>query len=315
MAIVANTFLTFSAIGNREELADAIYNISPVEVPFMSMIGKAKCNATFTEWQTDTLAAAAANAQLQGDDVAFAAVSATTRVGNRTQISYKTLVISGTQEAVDKAGRKSEMVYQINKRQKELKRDMEFILLSNQAPVTGNSTTAPQLRPALSWYATNVSNGAGGANGSSSAARTDGTQRALTETLIQDMMQSAWLNGGNPGYLLCGPKQRRVISGFTGGATKFDKTEDKSLTATVDVYVGDFGTLKVVADRFIRGGATAADREVHLIDPEYWALATLRPIRVVDLAKTGDAEKAMVLGEYTLLSKNEAASALVADLT
>lgn len=315
MAIVANTFLTFSAIGNREELADAIYNISPTEVPFTSMIGKSKCNATFTEWQTDTLAAAGANAQLQGDDITFAAVSPTTRVGNRTQISFKTLIISGTQEAVDKAGRNSEMVYQINKRQKELKRDMEFVLLSNQAPVTGNATTAPQLRPALSWYATNVSAGAGGANGTASAARTDGTQRGLTETLIQDMMQSAWLNGGNPGYLLCGPKQRRVISGFTGGATKFDKTEDKSLTATVDVYVGDFGTLKVVAGRFQRGAATAADREVHLIDPEYWSLATLRPIRVVDLAKTGDAEKAMVIGEYTLKCHNEASSALVADLT
>lgn len=315
MAIIANTFLTFSAIGNREDLADKIYNISPTDVPFTSMIGKSKCSSTFTEWQTDTLAAAAANAQLQGDDVAFAAVTPTTRVGNRTQISYKTLVISGTQEAVDKAGRNSEMVYQLNKRQKELKRDMEFVMLSNQAPVTGNSTTAPQLRPALSWYATNVSAGSGAANGSASTARTDGTQRALTETLVQDAMQSAWLNGGNPGYLLCGPKQRRVISGFTGGATKFDKTEDHVLHATIDVYVGDFGRVSVVADRFIRGGSTAADREIHLVDPEYWSMATLRPIKTVDLAKTGDAEKGLVIGEWTLKCHNEAASALVADLS
>ena len=315
MAIVANTFLTFSSIGNREDLRDQIYNISPVEVPFQSMTGGGSVKATFHEWQTDTLAAAGANAQLQGDDITFAAVTPTTRVGNRTQISFKTCIISGTQEAIDKAGRKGEMVYQLNKRSKELKRDREFILLSNQAPVTGNSTTAPQLRPVLSWFATNVSSGVGAANGSATTARTDGTQRTFTETLVQDMQQSAYMNGGDPTLLLCGPKQRRVISGFTGGATKFDKTEDKTLYATVEVYVGDFGRLSIVTDRFMRGAATGADREVMLLDRTMWETPELRPMKTVDLAKTGDAEKALVICEYTLVSKNEAGSALIADLT
>lgn len=315
MAIVANTFLSFSAIGNREDLADTIYNISPIEVPFQSMAGKSKATATLHEWQTDVLAAAAGNAQLQGDDVAFAAVTPTVRLGNRTQISRKEVVVAGTQDAVNKAGRKSEMVYQMQKRSKELKRDKEFVLCSNQAPVTGNTTTAPQLRPLCGWYGTNDSRGVGGADGTTSAAATDGTQRAFTETLLQDVMQSCWQAGGNPTVALMGPKQKRVASAFTGGSTKFDKTEDKTLFAVVDVYVSDFGQLKFVPSRFTRGAATGADREVHVLDMDYWAIAELRPIRTEDLAKTGDADKAMILTEYTLEAKNEAASGIVADLT
>lgn len=315
MAIVTNTFLTFSAIGNREDLSDQIYNISSVEVPFQSMIGKTKATNTLHEWQTDSLAAAAANAQIQGDEAAFAAVTPTSRVSNRTQILRKEVVIAGTQESVNKAGRKSEMVYQLQKRSKEFKRDLEFVLCSNQAPVTGNSTTAPQMRPLCGWYATNDSRGSGGADGSTSTAATDGTQRAISETLLQDVMQNCWAAGGNPTMALCGPKQKRAISAFTGGATKFDKTEDKTLFAVVDVYVSDFGQLKIVPSRFTRGAATSADREVHILDTEYWALATLRPIQTVDLAKTGDAEKAMIIGEFTLESRNEAASGILADLT
>ena len=315
MAIVANTFLTFSAIGNREDLADTIYNISPIEVPFQSLIGKNKASATFHEWQTDSLAAAAANAQIQGDEVAFAAVSPTVRLGNRTQTLRKEVIIAGTQEAVNKAGRKSEMVYQLQKRSKELKRDLEFVLCSNQAPVTGNSTTAPQMRPLCGWYSTNKSRGATGADGTTSAAATDGTQRAFTETLLQDVIQSCWAAGGNPTVALMGPKQKRVASGFTGGATKFDKTDDKTLFAVVDVYVSDFGQLKFVPSRFTRGAASGADREVHILDTDYWALSTLRPMQTVDLAKTGDAEKAMIICEVTLEARNEGASGIVADLT
>jgi len=315
MAIVANTFLTFSAIGNREDLSDTIYNISPIEVPLQSMIGKNKATATLHEWQTDSLAAAAANAQLQGDDVSFAAAAVTARVNNRTQVLRKEVVIAATQEAVNKAGRKSEMVYQLQKRSKELKRDLEFVLCSNQAPVTGNSTTAPQMRPLCGWFTTNDSRGASGADGTTSAAATDGTQRAVSETLLQDVMQNCWIAGGNPTMALSGPKQKRAISAFTGGATKFDKTEDKTLYAVVDVYVSDFGQIKLVPSRFTRGAASATDREVFVLDTDYWAIATLRPMQTVDLAKTGDAEKAMIITEVTLEARNEAASGILADLT
>jgi len=318
MAVPTNTFLTFSAVGNREDLLDKITNISPTDVPFTSMIEETTAKGTFHEWQTDALAAAAGNAQLQGDDVTFAAATPTVRAGNRTQISRKEVIVSGTQEAVDKAGRNSEIVYQMSKRRDELKRDKEFVLCSNQAPVTGNSSTAPQLRPLCGWFTTNVNRGAGGANGSTVAAATDGTQRALTLAMVTDAQQAAWTQGGKPTFLMCGPKQRTVLTTLFGtAATKFYAVEDKKMVATIQAFEGDFGLVKVVTNRFVRGGQTAADREIFLLDPSLWAVAHLKGRKMVteDLAKTGDNEKGMVLTEYTLEARQEAGNAIIADIT
>lgn len=315
MAVPTNTLLTFSAVGNREDLLDRITNISPTDTPFTSMIGRATARATFHEWQTEVLTAAAQNAQLQGDDVTFGSPILTTRVGNRTQISRKEVIVSGTQEAVDKAGRNSELVRQMANKRAELKRDIEFTLCSNQAPVTGNSSTAPQLRPLCGWFATNTSRGVGGANGTTSAAATDGTQRTFTEAMLATAMQTSWTQGGSPGVLMAGPKQRAVISTFTGGGTKFQQQDSTKLSVTIQTYVGDFGTVKVVTNRFVRGGQTTADREVFVLDPKLWALAVLRPFQGIDLAKTGDSEKGVVLTEYTLESLQEAGNAIIADLT
>ena len=308
MAIITNTFLTFSAVGNREDLSDAIYSISPTDTPFQSMIAKAKASAVLHEWQTDALAAAAANAALEGDETTFQAVTPTARAQNRCQISSKSVVVSGTQDAVSKAGRKQELVYQVMKRGKELRRDMEFILTQNQAPAAGGAGSARQLRPLCGWYATNKSRGAGGADGTTSAAATDGTQRALTETLVKGMIQQAWTAGGDPDYLMCGPFNKTVISAFTGNSTRMQDTSDKKLVSSIDVYVSDFGTHKVVPNKFSR------ERDLHVLTSELWALAHLRPMQSLDLAKTGDAEKGLVLAEYTLEARNEAGSAIVADL-
>jgi hypothetical protein len=318
MAIVANTFLSFSAIGNREDLAPTIYNLSPTDTPFQANIGKAKAEATLHEWQTDILAAAAANAQLQGDDTTFTAVTPTVRLGNRTQISRKEVIIAGTQDAVSKAGRKKEMVYQLLKKNKELARDMEFVLTRNGVKVTGNSTTAPQLAALESWYGqttsestANVSRGAGGANSTTgqTVAVTDGTQRALTEALLKGVIQGAWSNGGDIDLIMAGPFNKTVISGFTGNSTRTQETRDGKLVSAIDVYKSDFGTHKIVANRFQR------ERTLHVLMTDMWALATLRPKKTVDLAKTGDAEKAMIITEYTLESRNDSGSGVVADLT
>lgn len=318
MTILTNTYLTFSAVGNREDLMNKIVNISPVDTPFTSMIEETTANATLHEWQTDALATAAANAQLQGDDVTFGAAVPTSRVGNRTQIARKEVIVSGTQEAVDKAGRDGELVYQMSKKRKELKRDKEFVLCSNQAPVTGNSTTAPQLRPLCGWFTTNVDRGATGASGTSSAAATDGTQRALTLAMINTGQQNAYIQGGEPSYLMCGPKQRVNITSVLGSAaTKFYAIEDKKLVNTIQAYEGDFGLLKVVTNRFVRGGQTGADREIFGLDPSLWAIAHLKGRKSVtlDIAKTGDAEKGVQLSEFTLESRQEAGNFVVADLS
>ncbi len=309
MAIVTNTFLTFSAIGNREDLSDMIYDISPTDTPFTAGIGKTKAKGVYHEWQTDALAAAAANAQIEGNETTFAAVTPTTRVGNRCQILDKECIVSGTQEAVDKAGRQSEMVRELLKRGKELKRDREFVMLNNQAPVTGNSTTARQLRPVNSWITTNTSRGASGANGSSSAAATDGTQRALTESLVKGVLRAAWTAGGEPDTIMVGPFNKQNVSDWTAGATKFDKSEDKKLTAAIDVYASDFGDLKIVPNRFQR------ERDAFILDMDHWKLAELRPTFTKDLAPTGDHTKGLIITECTLEACNEASSGIVADLT
>lgn len=309
MAIVTNTFLTFSAIGNREDLSDMIYNISPTDTPFMGAIGKTDSTAVLHEWQTDALAAAAANAQLEGDETSFGAVTVTSRLVNRCQISSKAVVVSGTQDEVKKAGRTREMTYQLMLRSKELRNDQEFVLTNNQTPVTGNSTTARAMRPLCSWYTTNDNRGASGADGSTTAGATDGTQRALTESLCKTVMQNVWTAGGDVDMWMCGAFNKTVISGFSGNHTRTQDTVNKKLVTALDVYASDFGTHKIVANRFSRS------RDLHMLDTSMWALATLRPTKTYDLAKTGDATKALILTEYTLEARNEAASGIVADLT
>ena len=321
MTITTNTFLTFSAIGNREDLTDVIWNISPTDLPFQANVGKTKATAVLHEWQRDVLAAAAANAQLEGDDSGtsgfFTSVTPTVRISNRCQISYKTVIVSGTQDAVNKAGRKKEITLQLMKRSKELKRDCEFVFLNNQAPVTGSSTVARALRPINSWYgdtssppsSANVSRGASGASGSSTTAATDGTQRALTESLLKGVIQGAWTNGGDPDLIMLGPFNKTVISGFTGNNTRMQDTSDGKLNTAIDVYVSDFGSHKVVANKFSR------DRDVHVLTTDLVAVANLRQFQTIDLAKTGDSEKGMVLREYTLECRNDAGLGIVADVT
>lgn len=319
---ITNIFLTFAAIGNREDLSDTIYNLSSTDCPFQSAIGKTKAEATLHEWQTDVLATASSNAVQQGDDIisgyTFGAVTATVRLGNRTQISRKDVAVSGTQDAVNKAGRKKEIVYQLLKRNKELSRDMEFVLTQNQVKATGGASTAPTLASLEEWYGvttsavtTNVSRGVGGSNSSNSQAGgpTDGTQRALTESLLKGVLQGCWTNGGDVDLLMPGPFNKTVISTFTGNNTRIQDTSDKKLIAAINVYVSDFGTHKVMANRFSR------DRTLHCLMTDMFAVATLRPKQTIDLAKTGDNEKAMMICEYTLESRNDSGSGCVADLT
>ncbi len=313
MAQVTGTYSTYDAKGEREDLADIIYNISPTDTPFMSGIGKSKATAVFHEWQTDALAAAASdNYQIEGDEIAFSAPSATTRIGNRTQISRKSVIVSGTLDSVSKAGRNNELAYQISKASKELKRDMETSLTANQAPVTGDDSTARRLAGIESWIKTNSDKGGGsGADPTTSGtnARTDGTQRAFTESQLKSVIKKCWDQGGDPSMIMLGSFNKQVLSGFTGGSTRFDPAENKRLVAAVDVYESDFGAMTVVPNRFSRS------RSAYVLQPDMWGVAFLRDFQLMDLAKTGDATKQALLAEYTLVSKNEAASGGIFDLT
>ena len=310
MPQIANTFATFSAVGNREDLADAIYNIAPEETPFVSAIGKGKASGTFPEWQTDSLAAAVNNKVEQGNQSAVAAVTATKRVGNRTQISEKTFGVTGTQEVVDKAGRKSEVAYQKAKKMVELKRDIEFAAINNGTAIAPAAGVAPQSRGLSGWLMTNNSLGASGVapNADTNVAPTDGTLRSFTEAMLKDVAQKCWEQGGDPTMLFVPGALRATVSAFTGAATKFDKTEDKTIYATVEVYVGDFGRYSIVNSRHQRA------RDVFLVDPNQFELLTLRSMKATPLAKTGDSENYMINTEWTLKSKQDAASGAIRDL-
>lgn len=314
-----NTFDSYDAVGNREDLEDFIYNISPEETPFLSQIAKrGSASAVVHEWQTDALAAAAANAVIEGDDATLDAVTPTVRLNNRSQISDKTVVITGTQESVDKAGRKKELAYQLAKKTKELKRDMEFILTQNQALAVGDSSTARTLAGVETWLHTNVSRGSMGADASFTSEQpdatsqpTDGTQRALTETLLKGVIKDIWTQGGDPSIIMVGPFQKQAISGFTGSNAyrREESARSKRMTAAIDVYESDFGVHRVVANRFSR------DRTTLVLTPELWKVCYLRPLKQHPLAKTGDSEKRQLLVEYTLAALNEKGSGAVADCT
>ena len=312
MAQPTNTFDTYDSVGEREDLSDVIYSISPTDTPFLSSAAKTQATAVLHEWQTDSLASAVTNnAVIEGDEATLDASTATTRLSNSTQIMDKTVVITGTQESVDKAGRASEIAYQIAKKAKELKRDMEATITGNIAEVTGGSGTARKMGTLGSWVVTNddmASDGASGA-GAGNAAHTDGTQRAFTEAQLKSVIKSVWNAGGDPSMVMCGPFNKQKLSGFTGNSTRFDAGADATLYTSVDVYASDFGQLQVVPNRFSR------DRDAYVLDMEYWGIAFLRDFSMHELAKTGDSEKRQLLVEATLESRNEGASGLVADLT
>jgi len=311
MAQPTNTFDTYDSIGEREDLSDVIYNISPTDTPFLSSAAKTKATAVLHEWQTDSLATAVTNNQvIEGDEATADAISATTRLSNSCQIMDKVIVITGTQEAVDKAGRASEIAYQIAKRAKELKRDLESSLTSNNAEVTGSATAARVMGGLRSWVATNDVMGTSGTSGGlGNTAATNGTQRVFTESLLKSVIKSVWNAGGNPTMIMVGPFNKQKLSGFTGNSTRFDAGADATLYTSVDVYASDFGQLQVVPNRFSR------DRDAWVLDMDYWGVAFLRDFTMHELSKTGDSEKRQLLLEATLESRNEAASGVVADVT
>ena len=311
MAQPTNTFDTYDSIGEREDLSDVIYNISPTDTPFLSSAAKTQATAVLHEWQTDSLAAAVTNNQvIEGDDATAEAITATTRLSNSCQIMDKVIAITGTQEAVDKAGRASEIAYQIAKKAKELKRDLEASLTSNNAEVTGSATAARVAGGLRSWVATNdVMGTSGTSGGAGNTAATNGTQRVFTESLLKTVIKSVWNAGGNPTMIMVGPFNKQKLSGFTGNSTRFDAGADATLYTSVDVYASDFGQLQVVPNRFSR------DRDAWVLDMDYWGVAFLRDFTMHELSKTGDSEKRQLLLEATLESRNEAASGVVADVT
>lgn len=315
MAAPTNTFLTSASIGNREDLSDMIYRIDPTDTPLMSAVETEKATAVNHEWQTQSLAAASgSNAQAEGNDFSGVAVTPTVRLGNVAQISMKSAVVSGTQQAVKHAGRANEMAYQEMLKGMELKRDMETILFGTN--VAKSSTDPRNLASILSWIKTNTSKGVAGGAADPAAAdgtgtRTDGTQIAFTEARLKTVLSSIWTNGGKPNLVSTGAFNKQMFSTFTGRSSPIEQASAKKITASVDAYESDFGKVKVVPDRFQRA------RDVLVLETDKWAVAYLNGRKFVSLyiAPTGDSEKRQIISEYTLVARNEKASGGVFDNT
>jgi hypothetical protein len=319
MATATGALTAHTAIGLREDLADVIYEISPTETPFLSNVAHTTARAVLHEWQTDSLAAAnTANAQLEGDVFSAPALTVTVRQNNRLQISDKQVSITGTLDAVDKAGRDEETSYQIAKAGRELKRDMEAILTGEHIATAGSLVSARALAACEAWIHTNVTVDATNTThdttavvNSPSIAITDGTQTAIDETIFKSVIADCWTEGGNPGVIMAGAFNKQQISGFSGIATNFKNVPQGQATivGAADLYVSDFGEHQIVPNRFMRA------RTVLMLDMDMWAVAFLRDIHQQDIAKRGDSTERSLVVEYTLVARNQAASGKLPDLT
>lgn len=316
MAVPANTIQNVARIGVREDLDEKIAELFPDETPFMKAIGRSKASNTYTEWQTDGLAAAnEANASIQGDDLANSARANTVRVGTHTQIFTKVVGASTTVEWTNKAGRRSELAREIMKSGREIRTDQEKRFVGNYASVAAAAGVAGLTAGAQAWLTSNVSRGATGANGGFSAgivaAATNGTQRPYTEALLKTVLQSIWVAGGNPAMVFTNGTQKQAESAFTGLAAQRRETGDKAMTivAAADIYLSDFGPVQFVPDRF------ADARSALVIDPEYWDIAVGDALQTEELAKTGLATRKALRTEVALRSLNQGASGVIADLT
>lgn len=316
MTTPANTTSTYDAIGNREDLVDVIYDISPTDTPFMSTIAKVSATATNHEWQTDTLGAAANNAVIEGEDATTTAAIPSVRLGNYTQISDKVPRVTRTQRQVQSAGRGDELDYQIMKSAKLLKNDMEVALLANKAKAVGSESVARELAGVESWIATNFKGGVGAVapTGDGTDTNTPGTPRAFDEADLKEVLANVWDQGGNPDCIMLGSFNKQAMSSFVGGgnsgpAQRIVDGDATRVNTAIDIYVSDFGSLAVKPNRFM------VQSSALILETDMWAMATLAEFQETPLAKTGDSDRVQLLSEYTLEARNEKANGIIPGLT
>ena len=326
MAIVTGSTITYgvgSAGGNREDLEDVIWALDPFENYCLQNFDRVDASATYHEWELDTLVAAGTNRQIEGDAESYTSITSPTRAGNYCQIVSKQFLVSGTQEVVAKAGRKSEVMRQLKKQMRELKNDMEYALVVNQASSAGGSATARSMGSMESWIPSTDNSGNGvrattSASASTAAfaagvvaAPTDGTTTgALTEAKFKEALNLAWTDGGDASVILVNTTQRAAISGLSGIATKTTQIPNNKVRAVIqasaDFYVSDVGIHQIVLHRHVRASV------VLCIDPSMWAVAFLRSPFSEEMAKTSDGHKRAMRAELTLVCRNHNANAKVA---
>ena len=315
MAKVDDSFTTYDAQANREDLSDIIYNIDPFDTPMMTAAGRRNVSNVLFDWQTENLPAEVLTADVEGFELDRAASTPTVRENAVVQINHRDATITGTQEASDPAGKRSEMAHQMALVGKALKRDCESIMFGTvQVQENGNATTARTTRALINWIHTNTtfqsgSTGADPVPSTNTAVVDDGVPVALTEAMLNDTIQSCYENGAEPSLLFVGPYNKRIVSTFVGRANSRHMISAKKVVNSVTLYASDFGDFKVLPSRWIR------PRDAFLIDPRYYRVAYFRNFQRSKIAKIGDAETNMLVVEYGLQVDNEAAHGVIRDLT
>lgn len=317
MAVTANTNETYDVTTIREDLSEAMASISPTDTIAMSTLGTRNVDNTYFEWSEVDLQAAATNTKIEGDSgLANDAPHNAVRKGNYTNISAKVVEVSDTANSVNGVANAQTVAKQVAYALSALKRDMEKMTLDNVSANAGASGTARVTAGIPAFLTTNTERGAGGADGTTSgagsagypnAAATDGTARAITETLLKSVIASCWDEGADPSVVLCGSSQKQTISTFTGNATRYKEAEDSKLNAAIDVYISDFGELQIVPARHIRA------RDVLVLDPNYASIAYLQTAQQKPLARTGLAERRLISAEWGVQVTSEKAHGIVAD--
>ena len=338
MPKVTNAFTTYQAVGNREDLSNAIYNIDPFDTPVMSAIRRRNVKNRIFDWQTEFLPIVAPpsipgnpplpaiqpNAQFEGFQLSPNLAQPTIRVNNCTQISERDATVSGTQEEADAAGKGSEMAHQMALASKVLKSDMEMALCSRQARNDGNDTgpTARITEGFAHWLGRAVDKfgdpAAAVAPGTSvtglpvlatDAFAVPATPVPITEDMLGAAMQQAYVNGASPSLWIVPPGPKRTISTFVGRSTTQVLVGKTEVVSTIDVIATDFGRIKVAPSRWV-----ATDIGL-LIDPDYAAVAFFRAFRQYLMARTGDAETRMIVVEWGVEMRNPLAHMLFNGIT
>ena len=314
MATVSGQLKDAGINGKPRDLMNMIFNVAPSDTPFLTMCGKSSASQTLHEWQTDTLASPGENSTPEGADTTSFAESNTTELSNKTQILKKAINVSGTAQAVKQAGVGKQYAYQMALRTKELKKDLEYALLQNKLSRADNGTNGRLMTGLPCWMQANYAAGTSGAKATSSAACTAGTARLPTEAMLKSLLTDIYNAGGNPDTIMMAPDIRVKMSEvLTGGGTKMEKAETKKATAVIDVYVSDFGSLKLEPNR-VQAYEPFSKACAFVLDPQYWKVAYLRGFKEERLAVTGDSMKGHILVECTLEARNDASSGVLADL-
>ena len=295
---MANEYTTYDQVGKKESVADIITDITPFDTPAFTMFKSESVGARTFSWLEDSLAAAADNAQVEGADASNAALSDATEQTNQTQILSKTFAVSATADAVGTYGRAKETAYQLAKALKEIKRDLERAMVGvSDAASAGSGSTARKMKSVLDQIDTTVDAGSNATD-------------ALTEAKLLDLGEDCYDNGSDVDILMIKPADAQIVAGFDAASGRNREIgSSKTLVNAIDLYVSPYGEYRVVLNRHMKS------THALLIDPSMFRTCVLRPFTREMLAKNGDSDRHMVVGEYSVKHMSFADSGMITGLS